>query len=233
MERKGRGLARKAGAMLLTTGVLAVSAWGQQPAPAPPSPATAPAPGVQYPPQVERVGGIGGAFRHAGRAIQAHAVGYPKYFVEPPPGYFINVHYKRMAANANPHRFTVYRSDFLPGTSAFSPVGASRFNLMASRLGQWQGPVMIEWSPDEPGLAEQRRAAVVGIFQRARLPITPERVVIAPPPFPGAMGVDADNTIKILISRDQRAPNQYTVSPSSASGFGAGGGGGGGGGTTQ
>lgn len=225
MLRKGRGLARKAGAMLLTTGVLAVSAWGQQPAP--PSPMIAPAPGVQSP-QPEPEGGIRGALRHTGRAIQAHAIGYPKYFYEPPPGYYINVHYKRMSANANPHRFTVYRTDFLPGTSAFSPVGATRFNLMASRLAQWQGPVMIEWSPDEPGLAEARRAAVVGMFQRAKLPIAPERVVIAPPPFPGAMGVDADNNIKILISRDQRAPTNYTVSPSSASGFGGGGSGGGG-----
>ena len=140
------------------------SAWGQQPAS--PGPASVPVAGIAQAPQKQE-GPIRHAFRHAGRALQAGAIGYPKYFNEPPPGYYINVHYKRMSANANPHRFTVYRSDFLPGTNAFSPVGATRFNQMASRLAQWQGPVMIEWSTDEPGLAETRRAAVVGIFQQS------------------------------------------------------------------
>jgi hypothetical protein len=231
MQLKGKSLARKAGAMLVTTGLLAVSAWGQQPAPAPaPAPALPPGlpAGVQYA-EEEPSGRIHGALRHAGRAIQAGAIGYPKYFDEPPVGYFINQHYTRMSANANTHRFMIYRSDFLPGTSAFSPIGASRFNLMASRLQKWQGPITIEWSPDEPGLAEQRRATVVAVFQRAKLPVTADRVVIGPTAYPGGLGSDAANNYSIMIQRDQRAPQQYSVSPSSASGFGAGGGGGGGG----
>lgn len=232
MQREAKSLAHKAGAMVVTTGVLAASAWAQPPAPplpattAPAAPAvtaTAPPPEVQYV-EPESGGRIRRALRHAGRAIQANAIGYPKYFDEPPPGYYIHKQYQRMAANVNPHRFTVYRSDFLPGTIAFSPVGASRFNIMASRLAQWQGPVMIEWSPDEPELAEARRAAVVGIFQRAQLPITPERVVIAPSPFPGMLGSDAANNYSIMILRDRQAPSLYTTSPTSASGFGAGGG---------
>lgn len=234
MLLKGRSVARKTGAMLVTTGVLAASAWAQPPAAPPPVPAPVPAsaepaPAVVTHVEPEPAGPIRRALRHTGRALQANAIGYPKYFDEPPPGYFIHNHYQAMKANANTHRFMVYRSDFLPGTSAFSPVGAARFNLMASRIGQWQGPVMIEWSPDEPGMAEARRAAVVAVFQRARLPITADRVVIGPPPFPGGLGTDAANNYSIMILRDRQAPLQYTPTPTSASGFGGAGGGGTGG----
>ena len=130
-----------------------------------------------------------------------------------------------MAAKANPHRFTLYKTDFLAGSNLFSPTGAARFNLMASRLAAWPGPVAIEWSPDEPGMAEARRNAVLAAFRSTGLPVRPERVVIAPSPFPGGLGVDGSNYSNVMILRDMMAPQGYTLTPVSASGFGAGGGG--------
>ncbi len=114
-----------------------------------------------------------------------------------------------MRAKADHHRFMLYRSDFLPGTNLLSPSGATRFNLMASRLPGWPGPVVIEWSPDEPGLAESRRAAVVATLLNAGLPVIPERVVIGPSPYPGTLGDDAGNYYTVMITRDRAAPANY------------------------
>ena len=113
-------------------------------------------------------------------------IGYPETFIEPPLGYYVREQMTMQVAKADPHRFTLYKTDFLPGTDRFSPTGASRFNLMFSRLNGWLGPVIVEWTPDEPGLAEARRQAVLATLQRAGRPIIPERVVIGPSPYPGA-----------------------------------------------
>ena len=128
-----------------------------------------------------------------------------------------------MRAKADPHRFTLYRSDFLDGSDRLSPTGAARFNLMAMRLPGWLGPVVVEWSPDEPGLAEARRTAVVAALQGAGLPVVPERVVVGPSVYPGGMGEDAVNYHNIMISRDRGAPAGYTLTPTSSSGFTLGG----------
>ena len=84
---------------------------------------------------------------------------------------------------------------------------------MASRLRGWLGPVLIEWSPDQPGLAEARRTAVLAILQGGGLPVIPERVVIGPSPYPGMLGTDAANNYNILITRDQGAPTGVLVDP--------------------
>ena len=82
-------------------------------------------------------------------------IGYPENFVEPPLGHYVNEQFTVQVAKADPHRFTLYRSDFLPGTSQFSPIGASRFNIMATRMPGWLGPITIEWTPDQPELAQR------------------------------------------------------------------------------
>lgn len=215
----------KASATALSAGLLAATSWAQAPAP-PPAPVAVP--GVYCAPGGPGNGAVGGAIRHAGAALQWGVIGYPEYFYEPPAGAYVFTYYKTMSAKANPHRFTLYRTDFLPGTTLFSPTGATRFNLMASRLPRWQGAILVEWSPDEPGLAEARRAAVVALCQRAKLPVTAERVVIAPSPFPGEQGAIAGNNYNTVITRSQQAASSYSLPPSSASGFGGGGGGGGG-----
>jgi hypothetical protein len=157
-------------------------------------------------------------------------IGRPELFYEPPPGFYVSEHLTLMQARADPHRFTLYQTDFLPGTNRLSPTGATRFNLMAKRLPQWLGPVLIEWSPDYPGLAEARRAAVLETLQKVGVAMIPERVVIAPSPYSGLLGVDANQNYINMINRDNQAPQGLPLTPASNSiSFGPGGGGGGGG----
>jgi hypothetical protein len=153
-------------------------------------------------------------------------IGRPNDFAEPPVGFYINEQFNLMRMKADHHRFMLYRSDFLVGTDRLSLTGASRFNLMATRLPGWMGPVVIEWVPDEPGLAEARRAAVLAILKTTGQPIVPERVVIGASPYPGTLGADGAGYYNVMLNRDQLAPTQLPLSPISSSGFGFGGGGG-------
>ena len=116
-------------------------------------------------------------------------------------------------SKADNHRFILYKSDFLPGTDRFSPSGAARFNLMYSRLPGWIGPVTVEWTPDEPGVAEARRLAVVATLQRAGRPLSPDRVVIGPSVYPGTRGVEAANDYQNILTRAQQGAAAYSLSP--------------------
>ncbi|WP_406700660.1 hypothetical protein V5E97_17840 [Singulisphaera sp. Ch08] len=201
----------------LATGLLTATLWAQPPVPIPPTGPGPVGPGG-FAPRTKR------EIRH--QAWRDTFIGRPADFIEPPFGTYVRGNFSMMRSKADPHRFTLYRSDFLDGTDRLSPTGATRFNLMASRLSGWLGPVVIEWSPDQPGLAESRRVAVVAALQGAGLPVIPERVVIGPSVYPGGMGEDAVNYHNVMITRDQQAPASYSVSPTSTSGFSIGGAGG-------
>ena len=84
--------------------------------------------------------------------------------------------------------------------------------------------------PDEPGLAESRRAAVLNILASTGQTVVPERVVIGPSNYPGTLGTDAANYYNVMITRDLAAPSGFILSPGSAGSFSGGGGGGGAGG---
>jgi hypothetical protein len=162
-----------------------------------------------------------------GKRLNDTFIGRHDMFYEPPPGYFARNTFGMMKAKADPHRFTLYRTDFLPGTTRLSPPGATRFNLIANRLPGWLGPVVIEWSPDEPGLAEARRNAVLATLASTGQPVVPERVIIGPSPYPGTLGTDAANYYNVMITRDLAAPSGLLLSPNSAGTFGGAGGAGG------
>ena len=107
---------------------------------------------------------------------------------------YVNRQFAVQVSKADTHRFTVYHTDFLPGTDQFSPIGASRFNVMYGRLAGWSGPIFVEWTPDQPELAESRRRAVLDDARRRPASAMPaERVVIGPSPYPGATGIEAIN----------------------------------------
>ena len=155
-------------ASAMATGLIAGSVWAQSPV-QPTGPA---------PPVVEHRGGpIRRFLHHTGRVLQDNLIGYPEEFIEPPAGALIAENFHMMKAKADPHKFTLYHSDFLDGTDRFSPTGAARFNLMASRLPGWLGPVIIEWSPDRPG---PRRGAQGGRPRHAPAGEPPRRARAAP-----------------------------------------------------
>jgi hypothetical protein len=163
-----------------------------------------------------------------GKRLHDGFIGRHDMFYEPPPGYYARNNFGVMKAKADPHRFTLYRTDFLPGTTRLSPAGATRFNLIASRLPGWLGPLIVEWSPDEPGLAEARRSSVLATLAAVGQPVIPERVVIGPSIYPGTLGTDAANYYNVMITRDNAAPSALTLSPVTNSALFSGGGGGGG-----
>ena len=88
-------------------------------------------PGLHPPRRLHRM------FHHTAHTVQDNFIGYPETFVEPPLGYLHQRQFAVQVAKADPHRFTLYQTDFLPDTDQFSPIGASRFNMMyvaAARL---------------------------------------------------------------------------------------------------
>jgi hypothetical protein len=153
---------------------------------------------------------------HTWRVLQNNFVGYPEEFVEPPLGFYNREIFGVMRAKADPHRFTLYKSDFLAESDRLSPNGAMRFNIIATRLRTCPLPVVIEWSPDQPGLAESRRAAVLALLQGGGLPVVPERVVIGPSVYPGRLGTEAANDYGVMTIRSQLAPQSYSVTPNSS-----------------
>jgi hypothetical protein len=159
-------------------------------------------------------------FCHSAHTLEDKMVGYPDAFIEPPLGYFVSEQLAVQVAKADVHKFTLYRSDFLAGTNEFSPIGASRFNIMFARLGSWPGPIHIEWTPDQPALAQARRLAVLATLERAGRPVEAGRVVIGPSPYPGALGIDAINNFGTTLMRTQAAGQTFTLPPSESASIG-------------
>src|SRR5947207_11994213 len=104
---------------VVVTGLIAhgVSAQPPDPAAGPPGPSTCNRPG-----RLHRM------FHHTAHTLDDKFIGYPDAFIEPPLGSYVRRQFAVQVAKADPHRFTLYHSDFLPGTDRFSPIGASRFN---------------------------------------------------------------------------------------------------------
>jgi hypothetical protein len=171
-----------------------------------------------------KIGPIRRAFRHVARTVHEDFIGDPDLFAEPPLGAPLNETIGLMRAKAAPHYFTLYRSDFLVDSTALSPSGLARMSRICGGLRGWLGPVVVEPTLDRPGLAESRRAAVVALLNEAGHPVGLERVVIAPAVGPGALGTDAANNYQILITRDQAAPTQFSVTPTASTSPGGGGG---------
>ncbi|SRR5579883_1036683 len=205
---------------LIVAGAFAGDAAAQPPGP----PGDAPAPGDASAPICTRQGRLHRRFhraaRHTADTLQDDFIGYPENFIEPPLGAYVNRQFAVQVSKADAHRFMVYTSDFLPGTDLFSPIGASRFNLMYGRLPAWSGPIFVEWTPDQPELAESRRRAILATLAKAGSPIPAERVVIGPSPYPGAMGVEAVGTITNTINRNLLAAPNFPPPPAFSASMG-------------
>lgn len=139
--------------------------------------------------------------------------GWPQYFPEPPLGSYLAGINSVNINKADPHRFMVYRSDFVGDSTTLSPAGAQRMSLIAARLNGWQGPILVEWSPDKQGLAEARRTAVESMFQSAGIPVASNRVMLSPAPFPGGFGFDGVNNYDNIIIRSQDAARTFSRTP--------------------
>lgn len=158
-------------------------------------------------------GPIHRAAAHIKHKLHEHVIGDPALFVEPPLGYSLNETFDQMKSRADMHDFILYKSDFVNDTAQLSPRGAERLTRMSRRLDYWLGPIQVEWTPDTPGLAEQRRAAVIGLLANAGMPVVDQRVTIGPSPYYGLDGNDAGLSYPIMIQRDARAASLYPIPP--------------------
>jgi hypothetical protein len=185
-----------------------------------PVPPTGPAPAPMQ--MAQPVGPLRGFCRHVSCVLKDQFIGYPDEFAEAPIGFYVAENFGAMKSRAAMHNFILYRSDFMEGETALSPYGAQKLTTMAARLPCWMGPIYVEWTPDKPGLADQRKTALVALLQKTGLPVVSERVVVGPSPYPGMIGADANNAYQNLILRDQLAPLNYSYTPTSTSNFGSG-----------
>ena len=153
----------------------------------------APADATPPPAVCTRRGPLHRMFHHTAHTLQDKFIGYPDD-IHRTAAWATTSHeqFAVQVAKADTHRFTLYRSDFLPGTNLFSPSGASRFNIMFARFPSWLGPISVEWTPDQPaaGASRAARRSWTRCSRRASRSLA-ERVVIAPSPYPGAMGTEA------------------------------------------
>jgi hypothetical protein len=200
----------------ILAGLMAGEAAAQVPDP-PASPA-APAPPVA--PVCNRRGRLHRMFHHAAHTLQDDLIGYPETFNEPPLGAYVNRQFAVQVSKADAHRFTVYHTDFLPGTDRFSPGGAARFNLMYGRLPAWSGPIVVEWTPDQPELADSRRRAILATLTSAGMDWSADRVLIGPSPYPGGLGIESINNYTNMIGRGQQAPITFPLPPAFSSSMG-------------
>jgi hypothetical protein len=188
------------------------------------APAMAQAPALSAPeqqgPVCHRRGPIHRMVHHVEHSLEDNFIGRPENFVEPPVGYYVNEQFAVQVAKADPHRFTLYRSDFIAGTDRFSPMGASRFNIMFRKLPAWPGPVTVEWTPDQPGLANARRVAVLATLEKAGHPLPPERVLIGPSAYPGASAIEAANNYGNVLGRSQNAAMGFPLPPAESASSG-------------
>jgi hypothetical protein len=171
-------------------------------------------------PVCNRRGSIHRLFHHSAHTLQDKFIGYPETFQEPPLGAYINEQFATQISKADVHRFTLYRTDFLPGTNEFSPIGASRFNIMLTRIPSWPGRITIEWTPDQPGVDRSRQAAVLVALQRVGRPVVAERVTIGPSPYPGMMGIEATNNYTNTINRTHAAASGFALPPAESASSG-------------
>jgi hypothetical protein len=211
MDDRKKPIARRAWAAMLTS-LVACEAAAQPPAP-PGAPGDPGAPAAPAGPVCTRRGRLHRMWHHTAHTLQDDFIGYPQTFVEPPLGSYINRQFAVQVSKADAHRFTVYQTDFLPGTDRFSPIGASRFNLMYGRLAAWHGPIFVEWTPDQPELAEARRQAILATLAAAGSPLPAERVVIGPSPYPGGIGTEAAVHFNNMVTRSADAIVAFPLPP--------------------
>jgi hypothetical protein len=129
------------------------------------------------------------AEKHA--ACQAHIWGYPAEFEAPPLGATIHAHFRTMVANGEAAGMVLCRYDFVDATDALNLHGRDRLTKIAAMLQANGCPIVIERTPEAPGLAEARRAAIMNILAMNNIPVPPERVLIGPPIAAGLAGVEA------------------------------------------
>jgi hypothetical protein len=125
------------------------------------------------------------------RALQELALGFPEEFNEWPLGSALYAHGRTQVANGNAARAVFYHYDFQQGSPTLNVRGRDKLAKIAQLLPATFYPIVIERTPDTPGLDEQRRSLLLAELSTGRFCIPAERIVIGPPISAGLTGVEA------------------------------------------
>lgn len=168
---------------------------------------------------------LGGTTKAFARGSLLHYSVWP----ETPLGYSVALHYQTHITNGVASRMMLYDYDFVRGGTALNHRGKDRLRQIAGWAANNPFPVVVEWLPQSPTLAESRRAAVLTELTALLGRIPPERVVVAGPTTLPLQGFEAE---KIYLNLLKLTETYGTQPPTGALGTGQtiGGGGGGGGG---
>lgn len=125
--------------------------------------------------------------RHQGKFF-----GYPEEFKPRPLGASLYDNNRAMVANGAAAKLVLFEYDFEPGTSVLKPRGRDQLARMTAQLAASPYPLIIERTPDNPRLADARRAAVLAELAAGPLPVPADRVLVGMPTPRGMSGNDAD-----------------------------------------
>lgn len=159
--------------------------------------------------------------------LQDCFLGYREEFEAPPLGHYLYLHGQTEVANGDAARMVLYHYDFIDGSDQLKPRGKYQLSKIAALLPQIFNPIIIEMTPDAPGLDEARRVTVVQELANSPFPVPAERVVIGRPIAVPLQGVEATRIYRNLLL------NTESGGLRSSAGAGRAGGGGGALGTTS
>ncbi len=124
------------------------------------------------------------------RRLQGRFYGYPEEFVPRPLGAAVYDHALAMTANGAAARLTLYDYDFIQGSNELSSRGVEQLSKLAPQMLAGPYPLIVERTPENPGLASSRREMVAARLAGGPCPIPPDRVLVGTPIANGLSGIN-------------------------------------------
>ena len=137
------------------------------------------------------------------RRIQGRFWGYPEEFEPRPLGAALYEANMIQVANAAEVGLVLHRFDFLDGSNELNARGLDQLAKLAAQLSVSPFPLIVERTPEDPGLAESRRFVVLARLARGPVPVTSDRVLVGVPKAFGLSGTDAQVIAGNSLGRTQ------------------------------
>ncbi len=135
------------------------------------------------------------------RRFQGRFLGYPEEFEPRTLGAALYDHGRVMVANGTAARLTLYRYDFQEGSAELTQRGLDQLAKLGPQLAAGPYPLLIERTPEDAGLAQSRRFAVLARLARGPCPVGSDRVLVGVPIPNGLSGPDAQITAGNALAR--------------------------------
>lgn len=141
--------------------------------------------------------------------LRDRVTGYPQEFLRPPLGMSTHGILAQQRMQVQASRTTLYRCDFVQGSSELNTSGWARLVRISRLLQRTPGPLLIETSEKGAALDEARRATVIEGLASLQHTLPPELVQII---GGSEHGLDSDSGLLIHQNRLQQTKSQGTGS---------------------